>query len=193
MDTKFFVIRLRMAQKNGAPLYVSTEGMPGTINAVTYEQAARYPTPAFAEPVMAELTTQGMTGFLHPVVKYENHEEDILEEAIANTLAKPTHELLRAAGPRPFIIALADSFPALRHKVDLMQITPGSWDVDLWMKNARNWSHAERQAALFVAMVWNYSGAISKKWRFDAVDALSVWDGGNRGAFINWAANPVWP
>ncbi len=193
MAPKFFVIRLRMGQADGSPLYVSTEGMPGVINPVSYEQAARYPTPAFAEPVMAELAAQGMTGFLHPVVKYENHEEDILEEAIAHNLAKPTHELLRGSGPRPFIIALADSFPALRSKVDLMQLTPEDWDVDLWMKNARKWSHAERQAALFVATVWNYSGAISKRWRFDAVDALSVWDRGNRTAFLNWAANPVWP
>ncbi len=194
METKYFVIRLRYSQANGAPLYVST--VPGATvpcTAVPYENATQFDTPALAESTMAKLAAAGTSAFLHPVVKFEEREDDCLSDAISNTLAKPTHALLHSAGPRPFIIALADSFPSLRSKVDLMQITPASWDVDLWMKNARKWSHAELQAALFVATVWNYSGAISKKWRFDAVDAISVWDTGNRTAFLNWAANPVWP
>lgn len=105
----------------------------------------------------------------------------------------PSVETLRKFGPSTYIVELAKSFPCLEGKLTLYGIAPNNWDVDRWVEMAGPWSHCERCAALFVANVWNWSYAKSKKWRFDSVDAVSVWDAENREAFLLWSANPVWP
>ena len=84
---------------------------------------------------------------------------------------------------RDKVSLLADSFPALRS-------APGvaPWDEESfaeWMRSGV--SHGEYCAAQFVLAVWNHYDH-----KFDPMDALGVWDEGNRAAFVAWARSPWW-
>lgn len=50
-------------------------------------------------------------------------------------------------------------------------------------------SSGERRTALFLLAVWDRQ-TWSKK--FDALEALAIWDDIRRAAFIQWAKNPWW-
>ena len=80
--------------------------------------------------------------------------------------------------------ALAETFPSMR---GVSAVKP--WDADLLDHWARTASHGERATALFLLTVWNrYDPWESGKW--DAVDALLIWDDLHRKAFVKWAAAP---
>lgn len=106
----------------------------------------------------------------------------------------PSVELLRSAGSSTYIMALARSFPCLRHKMDML-FPEGrrKWDVDVLMEASAPWSHGEKLCALFVANVWNPGYADTMEWRFDVFEFLGCADNGNRRALIAWLTNPVWP
>jgi hypothetical protein len=83
--------------------------------------------------------------------------------------------------------ALAETFPCMRG-------VPG---VDPWEPEELNrWaagpaSSGEKQVVRFLLSVWNRY----EEWecgRFDAMEALLVWDAENRKAFATWAADPWW-
>lgn len=107
----------------------------------------------------------------------------------ASTPILPSREVLRASGPRAYIVALANSFPCLAGRL----ADPNQFDVDKWMDGAGPWSHGEKLAATFIANVWNPGYAASQDWRFDLFEACGTWDTGNRRVFLNWAADPIWP
>lgn len=104
---------------------------------------------------------------------------------------QPSRGLFSVRGPYPYILALAASFPCLAHKVE--SFAWPRFDVDTWMRAAGPWSSGEKYAAAFIACVWNPGYAESKGWRFDVLEAFGTWDTGNRRAFLNWAADPIWP
>lgn len=191
MKTEFYVIRMRVPNPPQWLYYNDPVGYPG--ETVPFERAKHYADLPSTEPDMKRHTEAGDVAYVHPVGKYDNHDELMLGEAVAHNLPAPTAELLHAAGPKAFIIALADSFPCLRGKVEGAGFTAETWDVNKWVKYSGPWSHGERCAAMFVAMVWNYGDGKAKRWKFDAIDAVSVWDSTNRAAFIAWAKKPVWP
>lgn len=93
--------------------------------------------------------------------------------------------------PREYIIQLLNTFPSL--EIRYQNLAPENWDVDEFMKNTRGMTTAEKQAALFIANVWNPSYATERKWKFCAITALSTWDRTHRDAFREWAAQPYWP
>lgn len=105
----------------------------------------------------------------------------------------PSVGLLRSAGASAYILALARSFPCLRHKIDRLFPEGRKFDVDVLMEAARPWSTGEKLCALFVANVWNPGYADSKEWRFDLFDFIGTADSGNRAAFQAWCVAPVWP
>jgi hypothetical protein len=122
--------------------------------------------------------------------------------------------ILRRDGTKAFIVAMARNFPALRHRGSL-----DPWDAMRFRASGIAASHGERCAIQFVLSVWNFSTSwddpelvagwleetgITKAdlgWdpktatlgKFDVIDALGVWDEGNRAAFIEWAKEPIWP
>ncbi len=52
-------------------------------------------------------------------------------------------------------------------------------------------SHGEQLTAQFVLAVWDrYTDW--EAGRFDAMEALAVWDLAHRQAFLEWASNPWW-
>ena len=102
-------------------------------------------------------------------------------------------QVLRTLGPAAYIVALANSFPCLEHKMDGLEMTAATWDVDRFMEAALPWSHGERCAALFIANVWNPGYANGRGWIFDVFEAFGVWGVENRQAFIMWSVDPVWP
>ncbi len=189
MNTEFFVVRVRVPKAVHWLYYSGVAGLPGAY--VPFVRAQRFLDQRSAEIALNALTSCGEVGFVHPVVKLG--EELVLEESVFHNMPAPTADLLHKRGPVAYIIALADSFPCLRGKVEGCGFTAETWDVDRWVRYSGPWSHGEQLAAMFVAYVWNWSDAKAKKWKFDAVDALSVWDNSNRNAFIAWAKSPVWP
>lgn len=190
MKTEFYVMRMRVPNSPQWLYYDGGSlGYPGST--VPFERAQRFDELRATESIMAQHTKAGDVAYVHPVQKHGD--ELMLGEAVAHNLPAPTAALLHAGGPAVYIIALADSFPCLRGKVEGCGFTAANWDVDKWVKYSRPWSHGERCAAMFVATVWNWSDAKLKKWKFDAIDAVSVWDNGNRDAFVAWSKNPVWP
>src|SRR5262245_13647324 len=73
----------------------------------------------------------------------------------------------------------------------------GDLGVDPWEPHELNrWavsaaSSGEKHVVRFLLNVWNQY----EDWecgRFDVMDALSVWDAGNRRAFLSWARDPWW-
>ncbi len=187
---EFYVLRVRVPNAVHWLYYDGgTLGYPGAT--VPFDRAQHFLSVDLAKPVLEQMAKAGDVGYVHPVVKYGD--ELVLEESVADNAPAPTAALLHAKGPAEFILALADSFPCLRGKVEGCGFTAKTWDVDRWVKYSGPWSHGERLAAMFVAVVWNWSDANAKKWKFDAIDAVSVWDTRNRAAFIAWAQKPVWP
>jgi DNA primase len=90
--------------------------------------------------------------------------------------------------PKAGIVALANSFPALR----FLQLTPDTWDPNAVDARAGTLSSGERAVLQFVLAVWNPR----TPWRcgvFNALDALTIWDDPHRQAFFAWANNPWWP
>ena len=59
-------------------------------------------------------------------------------------------------------------------------------------ESASGASHGERCVIQFLLNLWNSD----IEWAcgtFDALEALSVWDKGQRQPFLQWASNPWWP
>lgn len=108
--------------------------------------------------------------------------------------------------PQARMMALAKSFPVLRHKM-MEQGDEFTSETALWLWAASApWSHGERCCAAFILSVWNPTG----EWtlptghedraegspapcQFDLHDAYGVWDLENRQAFLGWAEDPWWP
>lgn len=82
----------------------------------------------------------------------------------------PSRELLRAAGPKAYIMAFATSFPRLARKVDRLFPDSKMFDID------------ELMCALFIANVWNPGYADSQGWKFDIFEFLGTADDSNRRA-----------
>lgn len=92
---------------------------------------------------------------------------------------------------REYIIYLLNTFHSLEGQ--FKDLTPENWNVDDFMKRTRAMTTGEKQAALFVANVWNPSYATERKWKFCAITAISTWDSQHRQAFLHWAQDPRWP
>ena len=94
-----------------------------------------------------------------------------------NTDTSPGHRMKK----------LARTFPSLCRVFDDLH----PWDADKLERWARKASHGEQVSAQFILAVWDPS----HEWqcgRFDAMEALRVWDEEHRAAFLSWAANPWW-
>jgi hypothetical protein len=67
------------------------------------------------------------------------------------------------------------------------------WDanqLDAWAASGVL-SHGELVTARFVLAIWDPN----HPWRcgrFDLMDAMGIWDGDHRRAFLAWAADPWW-
>jgi hypothetical protein len=108
------------------------------------------------------------------------------------TYPAPSKELLHSAGNHAYILALINSFPCLRVKLKILQWE--KFDVQRWLKMSGPWSSGEHHAARFVACVWDPSFAAKPATAFNVIDAIATWGlGGDRDAFLTWAASPVWP
>lgn len=96
-----------------------------------------------------------------------------------------------------YIAHLIESFPCLRSKIEFggddRWWPGGEFDVVKFMRDAGPWSSGEKQAARFVASVWNPALAKRRGWLFDLVHACSVLDSDNRDAVIAWMRSPRWP
>ena len=77
---------------------------------------------------------------------------------------------------------LARTLPSLSPLFDDLRPWDATW-LDQWAGTA---SHGERASAQFLLAVWDPN----QEWpcgRFDAMDALRVWDEPHRAAFLDWA------
>jgi hypothetical protein len=86
------------------------------------------------------------------------------------------------------MVKLARSLPCLKRVFEEVHPWDAVW-LDRWACSA---SHGERASAQFILAVWDPA----QEWRcgrFDAMDALRVWDEGHRAAFLAWAKEPWWP
>jgi hypothetical protein len=99
----------------------------------------------------------------------------------------------RAHKPSEILRGIAESFPCLRGCILDACFFEGQFDPDDLARNMRYWSHGEKLAARFILTVWNPSEARKRGWRFDAAEALAVWDSDNRAAYIAWCRNPIYP
>ncbi len=101
--------------------------------------------------------------------------------------------------PTNYILALTQSFPCLKRKVNIKaclekSVHPEpSFDPDKFMAQLDCASDGELLCALFVVNVWNPGYAKQKGWVFNFFDFMGTADAGNREAFLAWAQNPVWP
>jgi hypothetical protein len=93
--------------------------------------------------------------------------------------------------PTQKIMAIANSFPCLRIKID--DYRPVSFDPDTFWRLMRGASPGERLCALFVLNVWNPSYAARKGWRFEFFEFAVTADSTNRELVIKWLIYPVWP
>ncbi len=93
--------------------------------------------------------------------------------------------------PTKYILALARTFPCLKHKLE--RWNPKTFDPDLFHDRIGGWSTSERHAAYFVLTVWNPDDARDKGWTFDLVIAVSCLDPENRAPILAWIAHPYWP
>jgi hypothetical protein len=107
------------------------------------------------------------------------------------TYPAPSKALLHSAGNHAYILALINSFPCLRGK--LQQLGWTKFDVERWLEFAQPWSSGERKAALFIACVWDPSYASKPETTFNVIGACGTWGDDNRAAFLAWVASPVWP
>ncbi len=82
---------------------------------------------------------------------------------------------------------LARGFPAMRGAPGIDPWRPG--ELDRWAAGPA--SHGERHAARFLLAVWDPSTAW-EAGRFDAMEALRVWDPAHRAAYLAWADDPWW-
>lgn len=188
MSTQF-VIRLKKRDGDHHSLYYRrAEG--DAYQEVAFDQATRFETPDETTSILGRLALVGNFCYVHGL-NIQADGEIWLDETILTNLPKPSAELLHVLGAKSYIIALIESFPCLRGKAEYFDAT--NWDVDRWVEACGPWSHGERCAAMFIALVWNYGDANAKKWKFDAIDAVSVWDRNNLEAFIAWAKKPVLP
>lgn len=95
--------------------------------------------------------------------------------------------------PSEIIRQIALRFPCLQGEMISCCFVAGKFKPNLLAANMRYWSHGEQMAARFLLTVWNPSQAKRKGWRFDVVEALAVWDMGNREAYTAWCATPIYP
>lgn len=93
--------------------------------------------------------------------------------------------------PGEYILALARSFPCLRHK--LVGWKPEKFDADVLYKCSGPWSSGEKLCVLFVLNVWNPGYAKSQGWTFNLFDFVGTADIGNRAALQAWIDRPHWP
>ena len=66
------------------------------------------------------------------------------------------------------------------------------WDAKRLESAFEGSSHGERCVIQFLLNVWDPGNA----WacgKFDAIDAVSVWDDRQREAFLFWVNDPWWP
>lgn len=189
MKAEFYVIRMRVPKAVHWLYYADTVGYPGSC--VPFERATRYPDVAATAPVMELHTKAGDVAFVHPAEKIGD--EVMLGESVADNLPAPTRELLRTKGPEHYIIALAESFPALRGKIEGCGITAENFDVNRLVDYSGPWSTYERTCVMFVVNVWNPGYAESQGWKFDLFDTINGWDKKNRTAFLAWCQSPVLP
>jgi hypothetical protein len=95
-------------------------------------------------------------------------------------------ELLRTASTHPEerIQHLALAFPTLRRAGGVQPWQPHA--LDAWACGPLPGEDA-LHAARFVLALWD-NAEIWSCGRFDAIEALAVWDGPHRGAFLTWVA-----
>ena len=92
--------------------------------------------------------------------------------------------------PEDKIFALLLTFPSLRWRAALELSKWNALRFDTWAADS-GLSHGERVTAQFVLAVWDPN----HDWRcgrFSVMEALRLWDDGNRAAFLAWAADPWW-
>lgn len=125
-----------------------------------------------------------------------------MQMPISPEVVKKYHDLVASSRskrvPRDFIVQFANLFPCLAAKDVAQFLAPDGWDVEAFMRASRPWSHSEKCAAAFIANVWNPYHAAKKakrdpRWRFDAIDAVTVWDRQSVVIFAMWAQYPLFP
>ena len=103
---------------------------------------------------------------------------------IANRSPHSGHPPGPAGEPAARLAQLARSFPTLQAAAGLSPWEPHPFAA--WAGGP-----VPGHAARFILAVWN-SDADWPCGKFDAVEALSVWDGPHHGAFLTWVAAPWW-
>lgn len=94
-------------------------------------------------------------------------------------------KLQAGEGIRDYISRMWNALPCLRRKVEM---TPQGWDARGWERKSRQWSEGERQAVLFVLLVWN-----PFHWKkFNLVDAVAVLGRAEREVMARWVRTPAY-
>lgn len=83
-------------------------------------------------------------------------------------------------------------FQCLVDKFALKKNGASPFDAEKLDSSFHGSSHGEKASIAFILNVWN-PGQEWKAGKFDAIDALSVWDACERRAFCDWAMDPWWP
>lgn len=92
--------------------------------------------------------------------------------------------------PEQRILELALTFPAMcvKHREDPSGSGLDPFDAVRFSEASRPWSSGEKHAVSFLLTVYNMDTDLVPPFR--VVDAMMVWDNGQRRAFADWAAAP---
>ncbi len=83
-------------------------------------------------------------------------------------------------------IRLLALYPALYEKTCGV-VSADGFNAPRFKRATRAFSHGERCAADFILSVFNHYD-----YKFDVMEALSVWDAEYRKTFLQWASSPWW-
>jgi len=92
--------------------------------------------------------------------------------------------------PEQRILELALTFPAMRtkHREDGYRNGLEPFDAVRFSTASRPWSSGEKHVVAFLLTVYNMDQELVPPFR--VVDAMMVWDNGQRRAFAAWANAP---
>ncbi len=85
-----------------------------------------------------------------------------------------------------------EKFQALVDRFQLDKTGASPFDALKLNESFNGASHGEKVSINFLLNVWN-PGEEWTSGKFDALDALGIWDNTKRAAFVEWASEPWWP
>jgi hypothetical protein len=89
---------------------------------------------------------------------------------------------------------ISESFPCLRGGMIAHCFHNGEFKPSVLGEDLRSWSHGEQQACRFLLTLWCSSSTAKRRgWLFNPLEALTVWDMGNRAAYVAWCRAPIYP